>query len=80
MSDENTFTLRQADLARGDFAAIADDLDFVKSQLARMPTRRGLLDMTILGMLWGAGIVLPHNSGPHRRCARDTIRTHGAIP
>ena len=28
MPDENHFTLRQVDLARSDFAAISDDLDF----------------------------------------------------
>ena len=32
-------TLRQADQARDDFAQILDELDLVKSQLARLPTR-----------------------------------------
>jgi hypothetical protein len=31
--------LRQADTARDGFAAILDDLDFIKSQLARQPSR-----------------------------------------
>ena len=31
-------TLRQADQARSDFAAIESDLQFVVSQLARLPT------------------------------------------
>ena len=31
-------TLRQADQARNDFATILDDLEFVKGQLARLPT------------------------------------------
>jgi hypothetical protein len=39
MSDERQFALRQIDQARADFAAIEDDLDFVKAQLARMPAR-----------------------------------------
>jgi hypothetical protein len=30
MPDENPFTLRQVDLARADFAAIEDHLDFIK--------------------------------------------------
>jgi hypothetical protein len=34
MPDEHPFTLRQVDLARADFAAIADDLDFIKGQIA----------------------------------------------
>jgi hypothetical protein len=34
-------------LARGDFAAVADDLDFLKAQLARIPTRRELARMAL---------------------------------
>ena len=40
MPDEYNVTLRQADQARSDFAALADDLDFIKEQLARLPTRK----------------------------------------
>ena len=36
---ERRLTLRQADQARDDFAQTLDGLDFVKSQLARLPTR-----------------------------------------
>jgi len=36
---ERRLTLRQADQARNDFAAILDELDFVKGQLAWLPTR-----------------------------------------
>jgi hypothetical protein len=36
---ERRLTLRQADQARDDSARILDGLDFVKSQLARLPTR-----------------------------------------
>ena len=32
-------TLRQADQAREDFAQILDELDFMRSQIARLPTR-----------------------------------------
>ena len=38
--DPERFTLRQAAQARDDFAQIMDELDFVKEQLARLPTRR----------------------------------------
>src|SRR6516165_3967209 len=38
--DSERFTLRQAAQARDDFAQIMDELDFVKEQLARLPTRR----------------------------------------
>jgi hypothetical protein len=37
---ERQLTLRQAAQARDDFAMIMDELDFVKAQLARLPTRR----------------------------------------
>ena len=38
--DPERFTLRQAAQARDDFAQIMDELDFVKAQLAMLPTRR----------------------------------------
>jgi hypothetical protein len=38
--DPERFTLRQAAQARDDFAMILDELDFVKAQIARLPTRR----------------------------------------
>ena len=38
--DPERFTLRQAAQARDDFAQIMDELEFVKSQLARLPTRK----------------------------------------
>ena len=58
MPDQHQFTLRQVDLARSDFAAISDNLDFVKAQLAYLPTRRNLLQMAVLVILWMAGLVL----------------------
>ncbi|MFL5268641.1 MAG: hypothetical protein ACJ8AH_18960 [Stellaceae bacterium] len=36
MSDDNQLTLRQIDQARG---AIADDLEFLKAQIAQLPSR-----------------------------------------
>jgi len=46
MPDEHTLSLRQADQARADFAAIGDDLDFIKRQLARIPTRKEMARLT----------------------------------
>ena len=40
MHDERALTLRQIDQARGDLYAISDDLEFIKLQLAQLPTRR----------------------------------------
>jgi hypothetical protein len=45
---EQHLTLRQADQARSDFAAILDELDFVKEQLARMPTRAEVSRMALM--------------------------------
>jgi hypothetical protein len=51
---ERRLTLRQADQAREDFAALLDELDFVKSQLSQMPNRAWLSRMLLLGFgsLW----------------------------
>jgi hypothetical protein len=38
--DPERFTLRQAAQARDDFAQIMDELEFLKAQLAGLPTRR----------------------------------------
>jgi hypothetical protein len=58
MPDENPFTLRQVDLARADFAAIADDLDFIKGQLARVPTRLEIARIALGIMFGAAGLVI----------------------
>jgi hypothetical protein len=43
---EFDLTLRQADQARSDFVAIADDLEFIVGRLSKTPTRKDLA--------WGA--------------------------
>src|ERR1700730_9482635 len=40
MSEKNPLTLRLADQARSDFAAIDCDLQFIMAQIARIPTRK----------------------------------------
>ena len=42
MSDIPALTLRQADQARTDYAAIESDLEVIQKQLARLPTCREL--------------------------------------
>ena len=54
MPDERPFTLRQIDQARGDLYALQDDLDFIKLQLARLPTRYEVWCAAMLGMPGGA--------------------------
>jgi hypothetical protein len=58
MPDERPFTLRQVDQARGDLYAIADDLEFIKEQLARVPTRKKLAQLTLLATLTASALVL----------------------
>jgi hypothetical protein len=56
MPDEHQLRLRQADQARSDFYAISDDLDFIKTQLALLPTRKELARFTLLAMTTGAAL------------------------
>ena len=58
MSDENTFTLRQIDQARGDLYAIGEDLDFIKGQLVRLPTRKEMAQTALLATLTASALVL----------------------
>ena len=48
-SSSYPLTLQQADKACADFAAISDDLDFIKSQLSRQPDRVWLSRMALIG-------------------------------
>ena len=45
--DEDQLSLRQADQIRGDLYGIHDDLDFIKVQLARLPTRSEVFWITV---------------------------------
>jgi hypothetical protein len=56
MPDERTFTLRQVDQARTDFALIESHLEFIASQLAQRPTRRDLAG-TALGIIFCTAVV-----------------------
>jgi hypothetical protein len=57
MPDERPFTLRQVDQARGDLYAIADDLEFIKGQLARVPTRKEMARIALLIIFCTAALV-----------------------
>jgi hypothetical protein len=57
MPDEYPPTLRQADQVCADFAAIGDDLDSIKVQLARIPTRMELSRLLLLETLATAVLV-----------------------
>ena len=80
--DAERFTLRQAAQGRDDFAQIMDELDFVKEQLARLPTRKdqAFVPLKIMfgSAVIGAALVVlwleafwRHGckaTGSHRRC------------
>ena len=50
--------VRQIDQARGDLHAIADDLEFIKTQLARLPTRTEMARTGLLVTLTTAALLL----------------------
>ena len=54
--DPERFTLRQAAQARDDFAQVLEELDFVKAQLARLPTRRDQA-FTPLRIMFGSAVL-----------------------
>jgi hypothetical protein len=64
MPDQNPFTLRQVDLARADFAAIENHLDFIKGS-ARADTDAD-----------GAGA---HRVRDHVRCGGARDRVDGGV-
>jgi len=53
MSDdaERPLSLRQVDQARADLYAIHDEFDFIKAQIARLPTRKDLARVIGLPLL-----------------------------
>ena len=57
MSNER-LTLRQADQAREDLALISEDLDFIKLQLARLPTRKEQALKPLYVMTGSVGLVI----------------------
>jgi hypothetical protein len=54
MNDEYPLTLRQADAARTDFALLEQQLEFLASRIARLPTRGYLCRTLVLATasLW----------------------------
>jgi hypothetical protein len=58
MPDEHSFTLQQVDQARGDLYGIADNLEFIKEQLARVPTRKEVAQTALLVTVTTAALVL----------------------
>jgi hypothetical protein len=58
MPEDDTLKLRQIDRARAEMDAITDELEFIKAQLARLPTRKDLARMALSIMFCTATLVV----------------------
>jgi hypothetical protein len=56
--DPDRFTLRQADAAREDYAQLMEELELVKEQLARLPTRKDLARSALMISFTAAALVI----------------------
>jgi hypothetical protein len=54
---EEGLSLRQADQARGDLYAIHDELEFLREQLARQPTRMDMVRLMLGGSALSAAVI-----------------------
>jgi hypothetical protein len=54
--DPDHFTLRQADTAREAYAQLMEELDFVKAQIACLPTRKDVA-FTPLRIMFGSALL-----------------------
>jgi len=55
---EYRLSLRQADAARADLYAIHDELDFIKTQISRLPTRKDLARIAVLSLVGGVALAI----------------------
>ena len=55
---EQRLSLRQANQARADFAATHDDLEFIKVQLARVPTRQHMARPALPSLSTGTALAI----------------------
>jgi hypothetical protein len=53
---QDRLSLRQADAVRADLYAIHDELDFIKAQITRLPTRKDRARIALLSVLDGAAL------------------------
>ncbi len=66
--DEDQLSLRRSDQLRDDLYGIQDDLNFIKVQLARLPTRNEVWRAALLGMIGGAVAAATLIGGFARAC------------
>jgi hypothetical protein len=66
--DEDQLSLRKADQIRGDLYGLQDNLDFIKAQIARVPTRDEVWRAAMLGMTGGAVAAVTQIEAFSRSC------------
>jgi len=66
--EEDHLSLRQADQIRGDLYGLQDNLDFIKVQIARLPTRNEVWRAAMLGMIGGAVAAVTQIEAFSRSC------------
>ncbi|MFL5266894.1 MAG: hypothetical protein ACJ8AH_09905 [Stellaceae bacterium] len=60
MRDEHALKMRQIDHVRGDLYTIADELEILKAQIARLPTRAFVSRLALMatGTLWALAVAV----------------------
>jgi hypothetical protein len=66
--DSDRFTLRQANAAREDYAQLMEELELVKWQLARLPTRKDLARTSLMISCTAAALVIMWFEAFWRHC------------
>jgi hypothetical protein len=66
--DPDHFTVGQADAAREDYAQLMEELDLVKEQLARLPTRKDLARSALMISFTAAALVVIWFEAVWRHC------------
>jgi hypothetical protein len=60
MRDEHALKMRQIDQAHGDLYTVADELEILKAQIARLPTRAFVSRLALMatGTLWALAVAV----------------------
>jgi hypothetical protein len=66
--DPDRFTLRQADTAREGYAQLVEELELVKEQLVRLPTRKDPARVSLMISFTAAALVIIWFEAFSRHC------------
>jgi hypothetical protein len=60
MRDKHALKMRQIDQAHGDLYTVADELEILKAQIARLPTRAFVSRLALMatGTLWALAVAV----------------------